>query len=180
MMKISEVADRLNIETYVVFEALLTHESELAGYVSKKHGVTYLEESGLSILRHIISGQPLPTEPTVEQNHETSSNGDMDSYKVDDTESDDWLTDDDLKVLSAEKSRIRGEIRNMRSELIQLEAEDKRLAEVIQHYMEELEQAAQQSHEVEQSFTRIIRDFMTTYDQDEGSADNRLLSFLKR
>lgn len=179
MMKISEVADRLNIETYLVFEKLLTHESELSRYIIKKHGVTYLEESGLEILSHIINGQPLPMEQSVEQQQDVFENGGTNSIE-EDAESDEWLTEEDLELLSAEKGRIRGEIRSMRNELIQLEAEDKRLTEVIQHYVEELDQAAQENQEVEQDFSNVVKALLTAHDREEHPEDSRLLSFLKR
>ena len=57
MYKLSEVAQKLNIETVLIFELLISKSQYLDKYVMKKYGVTYIDDTGVKIIDALVNGE---------------------------------------------------------------------------------------------------------------------------
>lgn len=146
MFKISEAAHKLNVETFVIFEKLLTHAELMKDHTQKIHSVSYIDEQGIDILQALIEGKPIENIGEAEVVDEEISSGDESADSIVEIEDEnhtsemstsddeDWLTEDDLTILDNEKQKLRGEISRLRQELIQYDTELKKMDEVIDNY----------------------------------------------
>ena len=119
MFKISEVAGKLNVETYVIFEKLLTHAELMKDHTQKVHSVSYIDEQGIEIIRALIEGRS-PEQVIASENQEvieTQSEDktvttipEIESIPIEveeDVIDEDWLTEDDFIIIDAEKAKLR-------------------------------------------------------------------------
>lgn len=138
MFKISEAAHKLNVETFVIFEKLLTHAELMKDHTQKIHSVSYIDEQGIDILKALIEGQPLENIGTSTEmeneiiSHDSEANG-VEEEDVS-SEDEDWLTEDDLTILDDEKRKLRSEVSRLRQDLIHYDTELKKMDEVIENY----------------------------------------------
>ena len=146
MFKISEVAGKLNVETYVIFEKLLTHAELMKDHTQKVHSVSYIDEQGIEIIRALIEGRS-PEQVIASENQEvieTQSEDktvttipEIESIPIEveeDVIDEDWLTEDDFIIIDAEKAKLREEVSQLRQQLIQHDSELKRLDDAIANY----------------------------------------------
>jgi len=142
LFKISEVAGKLNVETYVIFEKLLSHAELMKDHTQKIHSISYIDEQGIEIIRALIEGKSpeqintsVIDEPEENEEYEivvpTETN--IESISSDEVD-EDWLTEDDFVIIDAEKSKLKDEISQLRRELIQHDSELKRLDDAIANY----------------------------------------------
>lgn len=152
MYKISEAAGKLNVETYVIFEKLLTHAELLKNHTQKVHSVSYVDDQGITIIKALIDGKDeasiLAEMNGYIMNEREESSDDLVSVEaeiteldqdevVDDIEideHDDWLDEEDFELIDQEKNRLRSEVSRLRQELIQYDSELKRLDDAITNY----------------------------------------------
>lgn len=146
LFKISEAAHKLNVETFVIFEKLLTHAELMKDHTQKIHSVSYIDEQGIDILQALIEGKPIENIGEAEVVDEEIPSGDESAegiVEIEDenhtsemstSDDEDWLTEDDLTILDNEKQKLRGEISRLRQELIQYDTELKKMDEVIDNY----------------------------------------------
>jgi len=66
MYKVSEVAELLGVSKVEVFEKLISYSDELKPYVRKQKGVTFIDESGVGLLRKLILGNQVQMEDVIE------------------------------------------------------------------------------------------------------------------
>ncbi len=57
MLKISDVADRLGVERYVIFEKMTIHADLLDEHIHKIQSIMYIDIEGVSVLSDIIYGK---------------------------------------------------------------------------------------------------------------------------
>lgn len=145
MFKISEVAGKLNVETYVIFEKLLTHAELLKDHTQKIHSISYIDEQGIEIIHALIEGRnpekvvSFQTEEVIEtQSEEIEEAASSDMERVTSTaqeeEDEDWLTEDDFILIDSEKAKLRDEVSQLRQQLIQYDSELKRLDDAFANY----------------------------------------------
>ncbi len=176
-MKISQVAETLHIETYVVYENLRLHEEELQAHVHKKNGIVHLDEHGVSKLKRILKGEVIELDDVKKSTHQKADQ----EVHVDGEimESEEWLTTEEAILLHDEKNKIRDQIRALRNEMLQLEHEGQRLDESINHYVQQLVESSDKVQPVEEETKKESKtspaDILLNDDGDKG-----ILSFLKR
>lgn len=150
LFKISEAAHKLNVETFVIFEKLLTHAELMKDHTEKIHSITYIDERGIDILKALIEGKTPDDISVLEESEEEVSIQDQDqdkdldnlpaekeeTYKSESTpsEDEDWLTEDDLIILDDEKQKLRQEVSRLRQDLIQYDTDLRKMDEVIDNY----------------------------------------------
>ncbi len=54
MLKISDVAEKLGVEGYVIFEKITYNSELLENHIHKMHSIRYIDEDGVLILKDII------------------------------------------------------------------------------------------------------------------------------
>jgi len=145
LFKISEVAGKLNVETYVIFEKLLTHADLFKDHTQKIHSISYIDEVGIEIIQALVDGQSVES---IKLKLASKGQNDLSEMKVDHEETDlletsmddaaeddeDWLTEEDLKLIDIEKQKLRDEVSLLRRQLIQYDSELKRLDDAISNY----------------------------------------------
>ena len=145
LYKISEVAGKLNVETYVIFEKLLTHADLFKEHTQKVHSINYIDDVGIEIIKALIEGKSKSEILSGINNREPLDEPEeMESTEVNDEpiesnfsqemEDEDWLTEEDLVLIDAEKQKLRDEIGQLRRQLIQYDSELKRLDDAILNY----------------------------------------------
>lgn len=190
MFKISEVAGKLNVETYVIFEKLFTYADLFKDHTEKVHSISYIDEVGINIIQALIEGKSVDEiekqltgsdiEEVIESRSEQSPNSDL-SPEVDtmiETDDEDWLTEEDLQLIDAEKQKLRDEVSQLRRELIQYDSELKRLDDAIANYQilmrEDIDYLLQTEKHLEQKlFQKMIMS------KDEEQQSNRF-SFMRK
>jgi len=193
MFKISEVAGKLNVETYVIFEKLLTHAELLGPYTQKVHSISYIDEQGVEVLRALIEGKPVeeildnqdPEETVlIEETVSVEKNippeePTLDSTQVfNDPEDEDWLTEEDLRAINQEKVRLRQEVSLLRQEMIQHDSELKRLDDALLNYQilmrEDVDYLMTLEERLEEKLLRKI------ISKDDKETNTGMFKFIKR
>ncbi len=179
LFKISEVAGKLNVETYVIFEKLLSNAELMKDHTQKIHSISYIDEQGIEIIRALIEGKspeqiksPVLNEPEEKESDEVQIPAEPNTESEPSDEVDeDWLTEDDFIIIDAEKTKLRDEISQLRRELIQHDSELKRLDDAISNYQilmrEDVDYLIQLEEKLE---TVLLRRSFQENSKDESSS----------
>ncbi len=191
MFKISEVASKLNVETYVIFEKLLTHAEVLKPYTEKVNSISYVNEIGIEVIQALINGDPiesaidkfnedsdgqeiltkeLPSEESILEKQDVQDESDVDE---------DWLTEEDLLIIDNEKIKLRAEVSKLRNQMIQYDSELKRLDDALLNYQllmrEDIDYLMGMEEKLEkQLFSKIIES------KEENDQNGGVFGFIKR
>lgn len=189
MFKISEVAGKLNVETYVIFEKLLTHADLFKDHTQKVHSINYIDDIGIEIIKALIEGKSRSEILSGINDRESSKEPDdkkeievqdepIASNDSQDMEDEDWLTEEDLLLIAAEKQKLRDEISQLRRQLIQYDSELKRLDDAILNYQVLMREDIDYLFETETKLEQKLFHKAVT-DKSEESPANRF-SFLRK
>jgi len=192
MFKISEVAAKLNVETYVIFEKLLTHADVLKPYTKKIHSINYVDEDGVGVIKALIEGKSVET--VLKDQNETSVNDDTEivvkasekeiiseeSTRYNNPEPDDvdWLTDEDLQAIDEEKIRLRKEVSHLRHQLIQYDSELKRQDDALLNYQILMKEDVDRLITLEERLEAKL--FRKAIQDDEKESSGGVFGFRKR
>ena len=189
LFKISEVAGKLNVETYVIFEKLLTHADLFKDHTQKVHSINYIDDIGIEIIKALIEGKSRSEILSGINDRESSKEPDdkkeievqdepIASNDSQDMEDEDWLTEEDLLLIAAEKQKLRDEISQLRRQLIQYDSELKRLDDAILNYQVLMREDIDYLFETETKLEQKLFHKAVT-DKSEESPANRF-SFLRK
>lgn len=134
MYKIGEVANMLNVEKVVIFEKLISKSKEIEPYITKEKGITYFSDFGVQVMNALIYGLPIPEE--VVEAPEIISDESSTSVETDD----DLISDEDIRSINEERTRIKNEIMACRNKLMELDGQHKQVDEAIRHYQNQIKE----------------------------------------
>ncbi len=195
MFKVSEVAGKLNVDTYVIFEKLLNHKDLLKHHTEKVHSINYIDDIGVEMMNLLIQGkseEEIERQMHAENNDEPSlpENGSeqvqMESNAVhaaiDQTfetvdQDEEWLNAEDFIQLDHEKKRLRSEIGKLRGLLVQYDSELKRLDDAMINYQVEMQTDVGHLQALEAALEEKIKLHAS---QREAGESSGVFSFMKK
>lgn len=130
MYRIGEAAGMLNIDKTVIFEKMINNSKELSPHIVKKNSITFITQDGIEVLDALINDRKLP------EKEEIISEEDRSDLLVFEEDEDEYISEEDLEDIRAEKNRIKEEILKLRNKMLSLDTEIKRLDEAIVNYEE--------------------------------------------
>lgn len=193
MFKVSEVAGKLNVDTYVVFEKLLNHKDLLKHHTEKVHSINYIDDTGVEMMALLIQGKSeeeierhinakgqtenllSDTKPELADSNNAEAVTDQTFEAVDPDE--EWLNAEDFLQLDHEKKRLRNEIGKLRGILVQYDSELKRLDDAITNYQVEMQTDIEQMLKLEADLEEKNKVRISERENNESSG---VFSFMKK
>ena len=176
MFKVSEVAGKLNVDTYVIFEKLMNHGDLLKNHTEKIHSINYIDDKGIEIIEALVAGKSEAeiveilsktstdlTQPGVIDTQDAQDELAMDELDAADIDTyyEDWLNEDDFEALDIEKRRLREDVGNLRGQLIQYDSELRRLDDAILNYQKLMREDGEYLLELESKLNALEKSVAT-------------------
>jgi len=118
MYKLSEIAEKFNLERTILIEALIDNKLLLEGHTNKKQGVTYVDDRGIEILYKLL----LKNQNSLNEEFSNGKKNILNEYKH----------------LDKIEKKLKNDIINMKEQLFALDTEIQKKDEFLIDYQKKL------------------------------------------